>query len=291
MQQPAGSSRGSPPRQRDGDERHPDLTETQPTMDIVQRLRRVSLLQRLVFEVRFTWGCVRSYGIVGGPKLMVEILATHRGSLELAGERVAVDVRQPGSDRFVFHQVFVEREYEHHCLPDDASLVVDAGANVGYASLFFAARYSRATVVAIEPEKKNFEALLRNVAHQPRIEPIQAALWPAQGKVAIANPAARAWEFQVTAETTGSIDAVSVPELLERFAPNTIIDVLKIDIEGAEKELFERGADGWLSRVGTLILEMHDRFRPGCTDAVLKALSDRPYRRHEKGENLFFVLR
>jgi FkbM family methyltransferase len=187
--------------------------------------------------------------------------------------------------------VFIYRDYEHPCLPADAQLVVDAGANVGYASLFFADRYPNATVVAIEPEPANFEALVRNARYHPRIKPLRAALWPTQGKLDIANPGDEAWAFQVTAKKTGNIEAVTIPDLLERFAPNNgRIDVLKVDIEGAEKELFETGVGSWIDRVGTLILELHDRFRPGCTETVLAALSSHPYRRHERGENVFFVL-
>jgi FkbM family methyltransferase len=249
-------------------------------------------LRWLVFKARLVRAYVGSFGIAGGAKVGIELLSTGRATLQLAGEPVAVRVRRPGSDISVFHQVFVYREYDDPCLPADARLVVDAGANVGYASLFFAARYASATVVAIEPEQENFEALVRNVRDNPRIEPVRAALWPTRGTVGIANPEARAWAFQVTAETDGDVEALGVPDLLARFvSPNGSIDVLKIDIEGAEKELFEAGVDGWIDRVGTLVLETHDRLRPGCSDAVSNALSGRPYRRYEKGENLFFVPR
>jgi hypothetical protein len=48
------------------------------------------------------------------------------------------------------------------------------------------------------------------------------------------------------------------------------IDLFKIDIEGAEKEVFESCT--WQGRVGTIVIELHDRFKPGCSAAVKNAL-------------------
>src|ERR1700684_4468129 len=77
--------------------------------------------------------------------------------LERSGESYTLRARgcahplyaRPGStDAFVFRNVFVEREYG--CVDDlpDVRLIVDCGANVGYASAYFLARHPRARVVA-----------------------------------------------------------------------------------------------------------------------------------------------
>ena len=55
------------------------------------------------------------------------------------------------------------------------------------------------------------------------------------------------------------------------------IDVLKIDIEGSEKEVFELGAETWLPKVKTMVLELHDRVKKGCTAALVNALKTREY--------------
>ena len=44
------------------------------------------------------------------------------------------------------------------------------------------------------------------------------------------------------------------------------IDILKLDIEGAELEVFET-SESWIGKVGMLAVETHDRFRPGCSKA------------------------
>ena len=43
--------------------------------------------------------------------------------------------------------------------------------------------------------------------------------------------------------------------------------VLKIDIEGAEKEVF-LNSSSWIDKVDTIIVEPHDRFCPGCTEVL-----------------------
>ena len=58
------------------------------------------------------------------------------------------------------------------------------------------------------------------------------------------------------------------------------IDVLKMDVEGGEKEIFEH-PEGWLDRVDLLVVELHDRICPGCTAAFERAVRDFPHRRQD----------
>ena len=62
-------------------------------------------------------------------------------------------IRPRSTDRFVFEQIFLDSDYE---LTVDLSphFIVDAGANVGFASIYFANRYPGATIIALEPEPK-----------------------------------------------------------------------------------------------------------------------------------------
>lgn len=60
------------------------------------------------------------------------------------------------------------------------------------------------------------------------------------------------------------------------------VDVLKIDIEGAEREVFKT-CSPWIKKVGTIVIELHDRFVPGCTDCFREATADFPFHR-ERGE-------
>jgi FkbM family methyltransferase len=169
-------------------------------------------------------------------------------------------------------------------------VIVDLGANVGYASVFFALRYPGARVLAIEPEPSNIVLLRRNVASLPSVEVIEGAAWPHAGLLMLEDPGKGRWGFRVReVGEHGTVRGVTVPDLIER-AGGGFVDLLKIDIEGSELELFS-DATGWLDQVGVLVIELHDRFRPGCREAVDRAFAAAGprFRETQRGEDVLFV--
>src|SRR5690606_28093744 len=75
--------------------------------------------------------------------------------------------------------------------------VLDLGANVGITPSVFAARWPSARIVAVEPEERNFELLLKNCAPMPNIVPVCGAVWIRDGELEIVNPDDEAFSFQV----------------------------------------------------------------------------------------------
>ena len=67
------------------------------------------------------------------------------------------------------------------------------------------------------------------------------------------------------------------------------IDILKIDIEGSEKEVFQHGYADWLPKIKVLIIELHDRMVPGASAAVFSAINQYDFSVDIKGENLVFT--
>jgi hypothetical protein len=59
---------------------------------------------------------------------------------------------------------------------------------------------------------------------------------------------------------------------------------LKIDIEGAEKEVFQRGMDEWIDQVDTIAVELHDNIEPGCFKALASSLKNRRHEFFKLGE-------
>jgi FkbM family methyltransferase len=170
-------------------------------------------------------------------------------------------------------------------------VIFDIGANVGYASVYFATRFPRARIIAVEPEASNFALLERNTAAFPNVTPVHAALWPHAARLAIGNPNDDSWAFQVN-ESAGSagdsVRGVSMDQLLEEHDVSRI-DILKIDIEGAEKEVFEPGCESWLAKTRVLVVELHDWFREGCGTAFYAATSRFPFKHFSSGENVVLV--
>ena len=67
------------------------------------------------------------------------------------------------------------------------------------------------------------------------------------------------------------------------------IDILKMDVEGSEKEIFESNYEHWLSKTKCLIIELHDRMRKGSSDSVFAAVSKYNFTKLESGENVVFI--
>jgi FkbM family methyltransferase len=212
------------------------------------------------------------------------------------GSQGPVALRVGSSDAYVFHQIFVEREYDSPDLPSMADTIVDLGANGGLASLFFAERYPAACLLAVEPDAGNFALLAANLAPLgKRATAMRAAVWPSDGHINLhheddGGTPLGDWGIQVSdhASTRSAlVPCDNVATLLDRAGFDRV-DILKVDIEGAELEVFSERSAEWLPRIGLVAIETHDRFRPGSEAAVRNALAPFFEELPPRGENLFF---
>jgi FkbM family methyltransferase len=193
------------------------------------------------------------------------------------GIRHPIHLRLRTSDVSLLDEIILNAEYA--CETFSAPrVIIDAGANIGLASVFYANRYPRAKIIAIEPEQSNFDVLKKNTSHYSNVIPVQGALWKEDKTLSIRDPGLGKWGFQTREEAEfGAGDCANVPgfalETLMKIYDCACVDVLKIDIEGAEKEVFENSAP-WIDRVGMIVIELHDRFKSGCASSVYSATKD-----------------
>jgi FkbM family methyltransferase len=133
--------------------------------------------------------------------------------------------------------------------------------------------------------------LKRNCSNYSNIFIEHAAVWSKTARLSIKSPDAETNAFQVRETIDGDIQAISIDDIITKYdLPR--IDLLKIDIEGSEREVFSASmAQHWLDRVGMILVETHDRFEPGCTDSVNAATKNDFYYKGEVGEYSFFVNR
>ncbi len=203
----------------------------------------------------------------------------------------ALWVRPRTSDRNMFADVLLDREYELAMDPPPA-FIIDAGANVGYTSVFMANRYPGAQIIAIEPEASNFAMLEKNTAHLPQVKRVKAGLWSRPTHLYVENPDDVKSGYRMAEcdeSQPGAIRATTILELMAQHGVSTV-DICKIDIEGGETEVFSApDVDQWLSRTRVLILELHERFRPQAGEIVRRALARHPHRVAPVGDNLFFT--
>ncbi|MFD1000107.1 FkbM family methyltransferase [Ohtaekwangia kribbensis] len=187
---------------------------------------------------------------------------------------------RPGTtDRQVFREVFLFKEYNFP-LTQNPSIVVDAGANIGLATVFFKNRFPEALVYAIEPDSKNFTVLTQNAKAYEGTYPMHSALWRVDSYLRIKDKNENAWAFQVeecNQEDPDSFSAISI-ETLMRSNGIERIDLLKLDIEGAERDVFASNYDYWLPRTKVIIIELHDWMKEGCSREFFRAIINYRFR-------------
>ena len=201
-------------------------------------------------------------------------------------------VRPGTSDAATFDEVFVSREYDLPLADFSPRRILDLGANVGFVSVLFASRWPNASILSVEPQTENILLLKRNAGHYRGITALHAAVWSRATDVVIENPADAANAFRVAESNAAEaprVPALTIPQLIERLGGERV-DLLKMDVEGAEREIL-RDARSWLDRVAVLMIELHDRIVPGCAEALYQALQGRRLRQEIVGQNLVIDLR
>jgi FkbM family methyltransferase len=203
--------------------------------------------------------------------------AEFRSSIPMSSRKVML--RLGTTDVAAFEHVFVDNEYGFS-LAHEPSIIIDAGANVGMSAVYFSERFHAAKIIAIEPELDNFNVLKRNSELFPRIIPVHAALWNRDGVVSIMRQEeSGSWGTRVNAvkdPSRAQVRSLKLSTLLEEYNIKQV-DLLKIDVEGAECEILE-DAPVWVERVRVICAELHDRFRPGCSKAFEIATAGFPTR-------------
>jgi FkbM family methyltransferase len=174
--------------------------------------------------------------------------------------------RRISEDKNVVLGNIIRNEALEGPLPDDARFIVDAGCYIGDTSALFLSRYPKSTCVALEPGVAH-ELASRNLArYGERAYLLKAALMGSAGACKI-NEAGTGTEAVHASD--GDVEAVTMSQLL-KLSPHGRIDILKVDIEGAENELFQRAED-WLHLVDCITIELHGERAKNEIPAKLKA--------------------
>ena len=189
--------------------------------------------------------------------------------------RCDILLRRKSTDLNVFTQVFMNQEYrpvvdfiDKHWSRERVLEIVDAGGYTGMTAIYFRQFFQKARVVILEPNRQNLELLKKNIEinHLDSIFPICAGLWNTDTKLAEAEKFrdGREWSFSVRpagAADEDVVDGISLDSLMDRYAMDSI-DILKMDVEGAERKIFqdEEHVSRLMSRVRCLAIEIHDEY-------------------------------
>ncbi len=182
-------------------------------------------------------------------------------------------IRPLESDVWVFGQVFGGKEYDVGARrtqqisalcsalndADKIPVIIDAGGNVGYTAVYLASVFPLATILTLEPDPTSFNLLKQNCAAIRNIVPIHGAVWSHNNGVSLGNTDAACWAR--TVNDGGPIPSYTIESLISSI-PNGVVVVLKLDIEGAEREVVKHSATT-IRQFPCIIVEPHDFMTDG----------------------------
>jgi len=221
--------------------------------------------------------------------LILKKLFCHHKIISFSDKKIskALFLRNNTSDFATFEQIFINKEYSIN-FNFEPKVILDCGANVGFAAIFFKNIFPDAKIISIEPDSSNFNLLKLNTKDYQRVSCLNGAIWNKDTNLVIKDLGLCKWGFMIeeSSDTNlGSIKAYTIESIMKMFDINQI-DIIKIDIEGSEKELFECNFEKWLPNTKMIIIELHDSMRAGSSKSFFKALSNYDYSLDFKGENI-----
>jgi FkbM family methyltransferase len=182
-------------------------------------------------------------------------------AVTIAGDHHPVYLRLGSSDGFVLEEIFIAEVYGPVTSATDLGemrQIVDLGANVGLSVCLWLKHFPGAKVIAVEPDPANFRACCRNLggASDRQVLLVRACVAAKPGLVYL-DRSAEECAIHVTSRPVGQpVQAMTLPAILEKCQAQPVIDLLKVDVEGAEREVFGDCA-GWIDRVRNIMIELH----------------------------------
>ena len=151
-------------------------------------------------------------------------------------------------------QIFENHVYNFNS-KTEAPYIIDAGANIGLAVLYWKKKYPKAKIIAFEPSKLAFASLLANVKenHLTDVTCINKALSDSKGVQSFTTNEIISGSLvtEKNLEINYEVEITTLGEYL-----STEVNFLKIDIEGAEKFIFKDIKEN-INNLNHVFLEYH----------------------------------
>jgi len=188
-----------------------------------------------------------------------------------------------------YRTIFEDEIYTFESVSDPPT-IIDGGANVGLATLYWKQKWPKADIMAFEPDPQVFEVLEWNCEQHGHtdVDLIQRGLWSEDTTLQFQPDGADAGHLKedpLTMDREKALsDTVSVPVVRLRPYLDQSIDLLKLDIEGAETEVL-LDCEGALDTVEHLFVEYHSYIgQEQRIDEVLRVLREAGFRIHVQPE-------
>jgi FkbM family methyltransferase len=185
---------------------------------------------------------------------------------------------RPGTcDVILYYDIIINNHYGNSSVQNPKT-IIDCGANIGISCAYFLCRYPNSRLIAIEPDPVNYGILIKNLApFCDRSTILRAALWGKNMPMSVEVGNIGTWASTVSVfpmdDSSETIEGLDFPTLLNRYDCKSV-DILKIDIEGAEYEVFSAENLDWINQIKCFQIEIENE---DCRKVFMKALSQREF--------------
>jgi len=191
----------------------------------------------------------------------------------------------------IFYEIFYKKIYE---LPRsmDKQVIIDAGANVGFATLYFLSRMPHAMIYCIEPDSDNFIFLQKNLQDEIESGKVISVMAGLYGKDGLMNLKRTHLKYNsvitdINEGNSGKVACYSVSELFKNFNIDKA-DIIKIDIEGSEESIFKSDVS-WLRDVSSVLIEFHSKqIEEICWEKLRAQKFDHIFHNARKNTSVFY---
>jgi len=194
-------------------------------------------------------------------------------NLQMITGNTVVSRSESYSDYLVFQQIFNQQEYdviiklfELNAGFSHEKNIIDAGANVGYTTVYLSENLNNPCIFAIEPSEKNaelFEMNIARLANNSRITLYRKALSEREDmryELGRDFRDGKDWSITTAENNHGTIEGISIAEIISENELSHV-SLLKIDVEGAERFIFKQGNDFSFLKITEIIaIEIHDEY-------------------------------
>ena len=238
---------------------------------------------------------VRALGMLQGVKAFLGFndSSGQLVTFQINGLKSPIYLRRNIVDYRLLYSIFCYREYDSKLIESKigtARYIIDAGANIGLFALQMVRKHPNSKIYCIEPNEGNCELLRINTSYYSNIVIYQSALWNRNTGYKVIDTGLGDWAFTIEEAKFSNPDQLTLTvEDVLTMNNIDVLDILKIDIEGSEMELFDSQYESWLPRVRCLIIELHDSIKHGSSTSFFSAISRYDFSFSKRGENLIFI--
>lgn len=182
-----------------------------------------------------------------------------------------------------------EYDVDINFLPDR---IIDLGANIGIASVFFSEAYRKTKIIALEPEDTNL-SLLRKNTEGIDAKIIKAAVWWRKSNLILISEAENQKDafrvIEVDESEGDSFEGIDIDTIISQYCEPGEIILIKMDVEGAEKEIIEHLEDAkWIHTVQGIMMEIHDQMYNNLSNRIIQVLGEYGFGYRLQGDIYYF---